>query len=310
MSITSPSLSVKKKSRVGCLVVVVAIIGVVALAVIFYLGSLSQRVEGRFKVGLTHYNKGAVLVKKSAAAASDLKLIANTKMRASAGRRILKSLKKADSELDLARSNFKRMRQLSMFNWEKETADLMAQSAAEAQKSDQEVGAIIQKSAKIVVILADVSDGAAKFQQAVSQSNTLIALSNSGRYAEVKSAAPPLAQVFADAKVKIAAADRLDSRANLAPYLDQIAKGEQLANELALLADAGLSRRLDEFNRLSAESNALINQVITTSQSKLATDPEGWIDDQMEQLISQARDHESKADKLKKKALDLWYRNT
>lgn len=310
MSFTSSSLSVKRKSRLGCLVAVMAILGIAVIAGIFYLGFLSQKVEGQFKQGLIHYNKGAVLLKKGVSRTVDLKLIANEKMRFAAGRLILKSMDQARREFAAAKNNFSRMRQSSMFNWEKETADLMTQSADEAQKSAPEISTIIGASPKITNVLNDVSDGAVKFQQAVNQSNSLISLCNSGHYAEVKSAAPPLAQMFADAKVRIGSADKLDPKARLSSFLDQITKGEQLANNLAMMADAGQNGRLDDFNRLSQESNTLIGQVIKVSQSKLVTDPGSWINDQLEVSIGQAWRHESKADKLKKKALDLWSKNT
>lgn len=309
MSIKTTSIPIKKR-RLAYPIAAIGVIIVLVLAGVFYLGVLGLRVDGYLKQGLIHYNKGGNLIKKSITAAADLRLVTDKKEREKASRNVSESITQAKHEFDLAARSFKEVRRLSMLDREKEAAILLNRSTAEAKESADGVFAVVEMAEKMADVLVKVSDGAATFQQAVNQSNILISLNNSGRYAEVKSAVPQLASLYANAKAMIIGAGEMDSKAELAAYLDQIAMGEKLAENLGKMADEGLISRVNEYNRLSDESNALIAQLMEVSQSKLVADPAGWAADRLKGVIGKVKNHAKKADKYKTKALDLLSKNT
>jgi len=309
---TSDYLPKRRKRRRGFSVALIAILLIVGLVVagLFYLGTLGIRVENNFQRGLIHFNEGKSLLKKAEAESGELGSLNATPDRSQSIARALKSVNRAERDFNLAEDDFKQMKKRAVFGWERETAALMMKSVGETTAAARGFKSEMKRVEDIADILNQVGQGADKFKQAIDKSNVLIALNNSGRYTDVKQAAPQVASLFKDARKLIALADKSTSKTGLASYENRISLGEELVSRLSLMADSGLSGNMAEYERIKNESNGILSQLVKTSQSEIITNPGAWAEAQFKQVFQEINVHIDKAEKFNKKALDLWAKNT
>ena len=310
-SLTRSVLPGKKRRSRGCLpvIVIAGLLVAAVLIVLFYLGLKGLRVEKNFQNGLGHFNGGLKQLQKSIKSAGKLKQLDTKRERQKAVADISISIKKSNYEFNLAGRDFKRMKKVATFLWETKTADLMFKSTSESLESLNLTKELILRADKIDDTLTKVSQGARKFQQAVNKSNQLIVLNNSGRYADVISAAPQVTATFKEAEDIVNNISN-DSSPALSEYGARISQGPVLVDKLKMMAESGLNNQPAQYNKLKDEANKLMSRIMSVSKSKVIADPGGWVNNQLDEVKTKIKSLQKKSEYFKKKALDLWAKNT
>ncbi len=306
MFIVSTATKRKRRSGIFLILSVIVILSIVAVSVLYYYGTLAQRVDRELTKGLAHYQEGTRLIFESTARISVIGKEVDADKRQGIREEIEKDIADAEEELAIALDNFKKMKELSYFNWERDTSELMRESTEEIVNVAAELYSLIDKTDDISAILSLVSDGASKFRMATNKSNKLVLMSNAGRHEEVKTEAPAVAALYIESKNMIGQAYLIDDKTELSAFLEQINAGEKLAANLLAMADDVADERFEEYGARRRESNTLIDQLTKTSESALVINPASWIDSQLEEFIRGLEGKVSDAEEIHKKALDLW----
>jgi len=306
MFIVSTATKRKRRSGLYLGLSIIVILSITAISILYYLGTLSQRVDRELTKGLDHYQEGSRLISSSIARMGSVGKETDSAKRSSIKEDLKRDLSVAEKELAKALNNFKKMEKLSYFNWEKETSELMKASTEETAKAAVEIYALIDKTDDIAALLTLVSDGASKFQQATNESNKLVLMSNAGRHEEVKKEANTVASLFNESKNMINKANLIDEKAELTEFLEQVKTGEILVANLIKMADDVGEERFEDYQKRRKESNALIDQLTKTAESAMIINPVSWIDSELEESIKGLRGFAKNAEEFHKKALDLW----
>lgn len=301
-----------KQRRRGCLpvVAIVALPVAAILIFLFYLGLKGLRVENNFQNGLSQFNSGARQVGKSDELTDKLYKLNAKEDRRQTVNSISRSLDQSAKKFTLATRDFKRMKKTATFLWETKTADLMLKSTSEARKSLKLTKSLITSTDEMADDLGEIARGAGKFQQAVNNANKLIALNNSGRYADVISAAPRISATFSEAVDIINNVNSNNPGLGLSDYSAQISQGVTLTDKLKLMAESGLQNQPVQYGKLRDEANILMGRIMKVSKSKIIADPGGWVNRQLEEVKSKIISRQKNSKIFKKKALDLWEKNT
>jgi len=307
---TPPVLPISAHRRRRTIVISIAAVALIILGGIYYLGRISQRTERLFETGVSHYLSGSALIEEGLKMTSGMGKMTDERARHRRGKQVIRLSERAANHFDRAARDFKRSSDASTFDWEKEASGMMLESVAAAKKGSAAMKAVIDRADETSRLLELVRDGVAKFRQASADSNSLIALNNSGRYTEVKNAAPQAALLFSEAKAKIIEAEKMDPGTGLGEFITRIASGERLAVALGGMADTGIAKRTDEYNRLSNESNALIKELAQAEKIPLVADPLLWSSGRLDKTVARVKEQLLRSEKIKIKALDLWSDNT
>jgi len=310
MFIVSTATKRKRRSGLFLILSIIVILMITAISVLYYLGTLSQRVDRELTKGLDHHQEGSRLISQSLATVGSLGKESDTAKRNNIKEDLKGDLQIAEKELAKALSNFKKMEKLSYFNWEKDTSELMKKSTKETVKLAKEMYVLIDRTDDISALLVLVSEGALKFQQATNASNKLVLMSNAGRHEEVKKESKAVAALYKESKDKISQASLIDEKAELTEFLEQVKAGEKLASNLNMMADDVAEERFEDYQKRRKESNVLIDQLTKTAKSAMVSNPVSWIDSQLEETIKGLSGFAKGAEELHKKALDLWSNKT
>lgn len=304
------SSPVRKRSRLIAIFFALAMTALAVLSGLYYLGTLSLKVDGRLKSGLKHYDGGAKLIAETVVGTGKLGMETNPAERNLIQKSLLSDLDRAAGELGTAGREFRKMKSVSNFKWEKDTAKLMIKSANELDEAIKELSSALAESGEINKTLSLIREAAQHFRQAAGESNKLVLMNNSGRYSQVKAEAPAVASGFAKARSLIEEVKNTRPEAALDQFLTPVISGEKLMANLTLMADYAASGRSEDYDRLNNESNGLINQLIATDKSPMFINPDQWIKENLNDDINTVKKSVENAKKLREKALDLWQDKT
>jgi hypothetical protein len=306
--------SAKGPSRLARLTVYALIFFIVTGTAGFfiYVYWQSNHLKEHFENGLTHYRRGLKLLKESSEFFHNLE----KENQAEAFKKYLQQtdnlVKKVDiatKEFKLAKKEFVRMQRYAIPKWSKKASSLLVKSTDESIGMSNDVAKLLSKEKKLVLVMQWLSASSDYFSQAVNAANKAVDLSNQDKFSEAKTQAETARQLFTKSRDFVEKIDKIMPSSGTNSYLNKISTALKWSENLVKMADLGASNQTSEYNRLTEENNKLGQDIVELSVAKIISDPGSWIESQTSQLSSRITKKAKRADKLRKKAIDLWKKN-
>jgi hypothetical protein len=292
---------------------ILAALGIALLAVIgaiIFLFFQSRAVDRHFEIGNRRYERAFTKLEKAIDRYGSLKTTEDPKQTARVVAQISRESAAARAELRLAGAAFKSMRRASFVAWEKRSAGLAQEAAVRAEKGVREFEGNVERVARLLERMADISRASDKFNEAFSKTNEAITHSNGDRFEEAGVEAQAAKRLFGETKALFREIGDEPFDGRLEPLLAVIDKGRAWAEIVEKMADAGAAGELERYNKLVDKSNRLTEEIAAEARSLVLADPENWMAAGFEELNQRVLYYFEQADNRREKALDLWRQNT